>query len=80
MYVYKIIDTAEPRTALGYAATSEEAIVLAKKAADHYAGLEFSGTIEIHQLPTNELYLGGIYWETLMESVPFTASPPSNTE
>ena len=78
MFVYQIIDTAERKQPLGYATTAEEASDLAKRAADHYASLDFSGEIEVHRLKTDELYLGGIYWETLIETVPFVPCTQNN--
>ena len=74
MFIYRIVDTAEPTYTLAYATTSEEAIALAKEAAQHYAGLEFSGAIEVHRIRTNELFYGGIvHGDVLFETVPFTA-------
>ena len=76
MYVYRIVDTAEPKTSLAYSTTLENALALAKEAAEHYASLEFGGEIEIHRIQTDNLYYGGIFAEdTLVESVRFAAIP-----
>lgn len=71
MYVYKIVDADETRIPLAFSATEENAMKTAQAAADNYEALDFTRKIEVHRYRADELFLGGIYWDTLFETVPF---------
>lgn len=71
MYIYKIVDADEPRIPLAYSATEANAMKTAQAAADNYEALDFQENIEVHRYRADDLFLGGIYWDTLFETVPF---------